>query len=77
MSIVLRLQSICLKSNKNPTIKVKKKEASHKPGSVHSNYSLKLTVIYLGLSSLTNSIDLPSKIGRAALKPWFTWSFSP
>ena len=35
-------------------------KTSHKPGSVHSDYS-KLTVIYLDLKSLLGSIDLPSK----------------
>ena len=35
-----------------------------------------VSIIYLGLPSLATSSNLPSNIGRATLKCWFTWFYS-
>lgn len=47
------------------------KKADHKPDSVTHLYEI--LIIYLVLKLLLESNRLPSNIGRATLKSWYTW----
>lgn len=49
----------------------KTKKADHKPDSV--THLDEILIIYLVLKLLLESNRLPSNIGRATLKRWYTW----